>query len=360
MTCRCNSPPACSRNICIRATRPACSTSRIWARSRCARNPARSRTPRWRWSGWCRRISLRSRRDRQRYAQFTNAAGGILDDLMVANFGDHLFLVVNAACKADDEAHLRAHLSDICDHRAAGRSRADRAAGAEGRIGAGETLPRSSPRCASWMPVRARSMGIDCFVSRSGYTGEDGFEISVPAEQAEALAMRCWTIRDVLPIGLGARDSLRLEAGLCLYGHDIDTTTTPVEGALEWSIQKSRRNGGARAGGFPGADVILDAIRTRRAAPPRRPEAGRPRAGARERAAVRRRNLVASRSARSPRAASARASMRRSRWAMCRSSHAATGTRCIRRCARRSAAAAGRRHALRSHPTSDTSAEDSS
>ena len=102
-----------------------------------------------------------------------------------------------------------------------------------------------------------RVAGIDCFVSRSGYTGEDGFEISVPAEQAEALAKTLLADPDVLPIGLGARDSLRLEAGLCLYGHDIDTTTTPVEGALEWSMQKSRRKGGARAGGFPGADVIL-------------------------------------------------------------------------------------------------------
>ena len=99
--------------------------------------------------------------------------------------------------------------------------------------------------------------GIECFVSRSGYTGEDGFEISVPAEQAEALARALLANSDVLPIGLGARDSLRLEAGLCLYGHDIDTTTTPVEGALEWSIQKSRRHGGTRAGGFPGADAIL-------------------------------------------------------------------------------------------------------
>jgi aminomethyltransferase len=99
--------------------------------------------------------------------------------------------------------------------------------------------------------------GIDCFVSRSGYTGEDGFEISVPAGQAEQLARTLLENSDVLPIGLGARDSLRLEAGLCLYGHDIDTSTTPVEGALEWSIQKSRRHGGARAGGFPGADRIL-------------------------------------------------------------------------------------------------------
>ena len=105
------------------------------------------------------------------------------------------------------------------------------------------------------MPGRAASTGVDCFVSRSGYTGEDGFEISVPAEQAEALAATLLGDPAVLPIGLGARDSLRLEAGLCLYGHDIDTTTTPVEAALEWSIQKSRRTGGARAGGFPGADI---------------------------------------------------------------------------------------------------------
>jgi glycine cleavage system T protein (aminomethyltransferase) len=98
---------------------------------------------------------------------------------------------------------------------------------------------------------------IDCFVSRSGYTGEDGFEISAPAEHAERLAKALLARSEVLPIGLGARDSLRLEAGLCLYGHDIDTTTTPVEGALEWSIQKSRRRGGVRVGGFPGADKIL-------------------------------------------------------------------------------------------------------
>jgi aminomethyltransferase len=104
--------------------------------------------------------------------------------------------------------------------------------------------------------------GIDCYVSRSGYTGEDGFEISVPAEQAERFAERLLENSDVLPIGLGARDSLRLEAGLCLYGHDIDTTTTPVEGALEWSIQKSRRQGGARSGGFPGADKILSQLET--------------------------------------------------------------------------------------------------
>ena len=197
---------------------------------------------------------------RQRYAQFTNERGGILDDLMVANFGDHLFLVVNAACKAEDEAHLRAHLSDVCvieplPDRALIALQGPKAESVLAKLCADAPAMRfmdAGPR---------RVDGIDCFVSRSGYTGEDGFEISVPAEQAEALAKALLDNSDVLPIGLGARDSLRLEAGLCLYGHDIDTTTTPVEGALEWSIQKSRRNGGARAGGFPGADKILRAVR---------------------------------------------------------------------------------------------------
>ena len=193
---------------------------------------------------------------RQRYAQFTNEAGGILDDLMVANFDSHLFLVVNAACKALDEAHLRANLSDTCVIEPLG----NRALIALQGPKAESVLARL---CADVQAMRfmdagpRRVGGIDCFVSRSGYTGEDGFEISVPAEQAEALATALLGSSDVLPIGLGARDSLRLEAGLCLYGHDIDTTTTPVEGALEWSIQRGRRNGGARAGGFPGADKIL-------------------------------------------------------------------------------------------------------
>jgi aminomethyltransferase len=193
---------------------------------------------------------------RQRYAQFTNAAGGILDDLMVANFGDHLFLVVNAACKTEDEAHLRAHLSDVCVI----ESLPDRALIALQGPKAEAALTKFCADAASMKFMDAgprRVAGFDCFVSRSGYTGEDGFEISVPAEHAEALAAALCENSDVMPIGLGARDSLRLEAGLCLYGHDIDTTTTPVEGALEWSIQKSRRQGGARAGGFPGAETIL-------------------------------------------------------------------------------------------------------
>jgi aminomethyltransferase len=198
---------------------------------------------------------------RQRYAQFTNAGGGILDDLMVANFGKHLFLVVNAACKAEDETHLRAGLSDVCTI----EPLADRALLALQGPKAEAVLAKF---CAEALPMRfmdagpRRIDGIDCFVSRSGYTGEDGFEISVPADKAEALATALLASGDVLPIGLGARDSLRLEAGLCLYGHDIDTTTTPVEGALEWSIQKSRRTGGARAGGFAGADKILDLLET--------------------------------------------------------------------------------------------------
>ena len=193
---------------------------------------------------------------RQRYAQFTNAEGGILDDLMVANFGSHLFLVVNAACKAEDEAHLRQHLSDVCVIEPLGDRALIALQGPKAESVLGALCPDApAMRFMDAGPHRIDS--IDCFVSRSGYTGEDGFEISVPAEQAEALAKTLMANGDVLPIGLGARDSLRLEAGLCLYGHDIDTTTTPVEGGLQWSIQKSRRQGGARAGGFAGADKIL-------------------------------------------------------------------------------------------------------
>jgi aminomethyltransferase len=193
---------------------------------------------------------------RQRYAQFTNDDGVILDDLMVANFGEYLLLVVNAACKEADEAHLRERLSDACTieplrARALLALQGPKAEAALAKLCADVSAMR-------FMDAGPRKVaGLDCFVSRSGYTGEDGFEISVPAEHAEQLAKLLLVSSDVLPIGLGARDSLRLEAGLCLYGHDIDTTTTPVEAALEWSIQKSRRSGGARAGGFPGAEKIL-------------------------------------------------------------------------------------------------------
>jgi aminomethyltransferase len=193
---------------------------------------------------------------RQRYAQFTNQAGGILDDLMVANFGGHLFLVVNAACKEADEAHLARQLSDACVI----EPLAERGLLALQGPAAERILARfcgDAPAMKFMDAGPRRVAGFDCFVSRSGYTGEDGFEISVPAGQAEHLARLLLEDGEVLPIGLGARDSLRLEAGLCLYGHDIDTMTSPIEAALEWSIQKSRRAGGARAGGFPGAEKIL-------------------------------------------------------------------------------------------------------
>ncbi len=193
---------------------------------------------------------------RQRYTQLTNEAGGILDDFMVTNVGDRLLLVVNAACKASDAAHIRAGLETACDIHVL----ADRALLALQGPQAEAVLTRLAPSVAEmrFMQVRRINLcGADCVVSRSGYTGEDGFEISIPAGRAEELARALLEDARVRWIGLGARDSLRLEAGLCLYGSDLDQRTTPVEAALEWSIQKSRRAGGARAGGFPGAAVIL-------------------------------------------------------------------------------------------------------
>ena len=196
---------------------------------------------------------------RQRYALFTNESGGILDDLMVANRGDHLQLVVNAACKVSDEAHLRAQLSDTCEIAVLDRA----LLALQGPL-AEAALMRLAPEVAamSFMDVREVSiMGAACVVSRSGYTGEDGFEISVPGAKAGKIAGALLAEEDVQPIGLGARDSLRLEAGMCLYGSDIDAATTPVEAGLVWAIQGVRRAGGARAGGFPGADVILEQMK---------------------------------------------------------------------------------------------------
>jgi aminomethyltransferase len=193
---------------------------------------------------------------RQRYALFTNSAGGILDDLMIANRGDHFGLVVNASRKDADEAHLRTSISESCIIKRLD----DRALLALQGPLAQSVLARFSPAVASmhFMEVRTLAiLGVDCVVSRSGYTGEDGFEISVPAGQAQSLARKLLEDSNVAPIGLGARDSLRLEAGLCLYGCDLDASTTPVEASLEWTIQKSRRKGGASEGAFPGADVIL-------------------------------------------------------------------------------------------------------
>lgn len=193
---------------------------------------------------------------RQRYGLFTDDKGGILDDLMFANRGDHLFLVVNAACKVQDIAHLRKHLSVDCEI----EELTDRGLIALQGPAAEKALAKLNPDVAAmaFMDVRDVTLvGAPCIVSRSGYSGEDGYEISVPAVKAVELAHALLADPDVHPIGLGARDSLRLEAGLCLYGNDIDTTTTPVAAALEWAVQKVRRTGGARAGGFPGADVIL-------------------------------------------------------------------------------------------------------
>jgi aminomethyltransferase len=193
---------------------------------------------------------------RQRYGLFTDAMGGILDDLMFANQGDHLFLVVNAACKQQDVVLLREYLSVDCEI----EELTDRGLIALQGPAAESALAKLAPEVAAmkFMDVKVVTLaGAPCIVARAGYTGEDGYEISVPAGKAVELAEALLANPDVHPIGLGARDSLRLEAGLCLYGNDIDTTTTPVAAALEWAVQKIRRPGGARAGGFPGAEIIL-------------------------------------------------------------------------------------------------------
>ncbi|MDU8459308.1 glycine cleavage system aminomethyltransferase GcvT [Pseudomonas syringae group sp. J254-4] len=194
----------------------------------------------------------------QRYAMFTNDAGGILDDLMVANLGnDQLMLVVNAACKHQDLAHLRKHLAGQCTIEPLFEERALLALQGPAAV---TVLARLAPEVAKMTFMQFASvklLDVQCYVSRSGYTGEDGYEISVPAEQAEALARRLLEEPEVAPIGLGARDSLRLEAGLCLYGHDMDTDTSPVEASLLWAISKVRRADGARAGGFPGAEQVF-------------------------------------------------------------------------------------------------------
>jgi aminomethyltransferase len=193
---------------------------------------------------------------RQRYGLFTNDQGGILDDLMFTNRGDHLYVVVNAACKADDIAHMTAMMPGVSVE-----PLTDRALLALQGPGAEAALAGLMPEIAGMRFMDHRVIG-DVWVSRSGYTGEDGFEISVPDPQAEGFARKLLARPGVAPIGLGARDSLRLEAGLCLFGHDIDTTTSPVEAALTWAIQKARRASGAREGGFPGAARILRELAT--------------------------------------------------------------------------------------------------
>lgn len=195
---------------------------------------------------------------RQRYGFFTNEEGGIMDDLMIAHRGEEMFVVVNAACKEADIAHMRAGLpnSEV-------EEITDRALLALQGPAAEAVLEPVAPGCdiMKFMDVGIFTSDFgELWISRSGYTGEDGYEISVHATHAEALARQLLAHEDVEPIGLGARDSLRLEGGLCLYGNDIDTTTSPVEADLTWAIQKIRRKGGDREGGFPGAARILDEL----------------------------------------------------------------------------------------------------
>jgi aminomethyltransferase len=192
----------------------------------------------------------------QRYSFFTNNAAGILDDLMVTRAGkgddkDHLIMVVNASCKDQDLSHLQANLNNRCEV----EPMAGQALMALQGPRAGAVMQKIAPDSAAMTFMTGRPLnvgGMQCFVTRSGYTGEDGFEISVPGGEADNLARKLLGDMEVKPIGLGARDSLRLEAGLCLYGNDITEATTPVEAALTWAIQKRRRE----QGGFPGAGIV--------------------------------------------------------------------------------------------------------
>ena len=193
---------------------------------------------------------------KQRYGLLLTQEGTIIDDLMFVNRGEDLFVIVNGACKTGDIAHIGEHIGSQCEvvampERALLALQGPKAVDALARLVPGvEKLVFMTGAPFDWR-------GTDLFITRSGYTGEDGFEISVHEAQADPLARALLAQPEVKPIGLGARNSLRLEAGLCLYGNDIDTTTTPVEAALTWAIQKVRRAGGAREGGFPGADRVL-------------------------------------------------------------------------------------------------------
>ena len=200
---------------------------------------------------------------RQRYGFFTNDSGGVLDDLMIAHVPDALFLVVNAGCKDADITHMRAHIDGV-------QEITGRALLALQGPKAAEALAEVLPAAAAMRFMdshRVKWNGVELWISRSGYTGEDGFEISVPDEIAETFARALLADERVEPIGLGARDSLRLEAGLPLYGQDMDTSISPVEAGQAWAIGKVRRLDGEREGGFPGADVILAQIANK---PPRR------------------------------------------------------------------------------------------
>jgi len=194
---------------------------------------------------------------KQRYGLLLDDEGGILDDLMFFNEGNgSIFVIVNGACKVADIAHIQKKIGSRCEVRPLPENALLALQGPQ----AAATLARLSPGVERFVFMTGGAVQIDgiaAFVTRSGYTGEDGFEISVAASDAERLARLLLAQPEVKPIGLGARNSLRLEAGLCLYGSDIDTTTTPVEASLNWAMQKVRRAGGAREGGFPGAAKVL-------------------------------------------------------------------------------------------------------
>jgi len=193
---------------------------------------------------------------KQRYGLLLNEEGGIIDDLMFVNRAQDIFVIVNGACKHGDLAHMQQRIGSRCTI----EPQFDRALLALQGPQAASALQRLLPGVEKLVFMTGATFelnGADLYVTRSGYTGEDGFEISLPAAAAEPFARRLLAQPEVKPIGLGARNSLRLEAGLCLYGNDIDTTTTPVEASLNWAIQKVRRTGGARAGGFPGAHKVL-------------------------------------------------------------------------------------------------------
>ncbi len=201
---------------------------------------------------------------KQRYGLLLNADGGIIDDLMFVNrdyaHGGDIFVIVNGACKAGDIAHIQAQIGQHCQviaspERALLALQGPQAVKALSRLAPG--VEKLVFMTGGKFTLRAGSQAIEVFLTRSGYTGEDGFEISVHQDQALALAQALLAQPEVKPIGLGARNSLRLEAGLPLYGNDIDLTTTPVEAGLQWAMQKVRRSAGARAGGFPGSEKIL-------------------------------------------------------------------------------------------------------
>ncbi|WP_372656554.1 glycine cleavage system aminomethyltransferase GcvT [Hydrogenophaga sp.] len=194
--------------------------------------------------------------NKQRYGLLLNEQGGIIDDLMFVNRGEDLFVIVNGACKHGDLAHIHACIGQLC-HIDAQFDRALLALQGPQAVTALQRLLPGVEKLVFMTGAAFEWAGGDLFITRSGYTGEDGFEISLPAAGASDFARALLAQPEVKPVGLGARNSLRLEAGLCLYGQDIDTTTTPVQAALNWAMQKVRRTGGARAGGFPGAERVL-------------------------------------------------------------------------------------------------------